>query len=524
MNTVVLRPLDVKAGLKRVVPERIALVIPPSLFLLDDRVFMSLGILRIAAVLENAGTKVDVLDLSGIANFTDAISDYAKTSGTTLFGLTATTPQLPPAIEVLRALRKARPDARVIFGGPHATLVNAAWKGEVKRGVANGRGATAMRQLEELFEVVVAGDGEEAIFAACHPQAPKVIDVDERTSPLFLSNERLNALPWPARHLVDMDSYHYTIEGVKAISLIAQLGCPFNCGFCGGRESPMLRNIRMRTSENVVAEMEHIWRTAGRRGFMFYDDELNVNKNMVELMRMIAAKQAELGVEWRLRGFIKSQLFTDEQAAAMYAAGFRWILVGFESGAERILTNINKQATRAENTRCMDIARRHGLKVKALMSLGHPGESMETIEDTRSWLLEVKPADFDVTVITCYPGTPYFDQAVPDETRNGVWAYTYKKTGDRLYQIPVDYTTTADHYKGAPGDYHSYVFTDHLSPEDLVRERDRVENSVRAELGIPFNPGAPARHYEHSMGQSGTRIPGFILRTSRPAEAEAATR
>ena len=104
-------------------------------------------------------------------------------------------------------------------------------------------------------------------------------------------------------------------------------------------------------------------------------------------MRLIEQRQKQCGAEWRLRGFIKSQLFTDEQAQAMYAAGFRWILVGFESGAERILTNINKQATRDENTRCMEIARRHGLKVKALMSIGHPGESFETIEETRKWLL-----------------------------------------------------------------------------------------------------------------------------------------
>ncbi len=129
--------------------------------------------------------------------------------------------------------------------------------------------------------------------------------------------------PWPARHLVDVESYRYEIEGFPAISLIAQLGCPFNCGFCGGRESPMLRNFRTRSSANIVAEIEHIWRTTGRTGFMFYDDELNVSKSLVELMRLIAARQQQLGVEWRFRGFIKSQLFTDEQAEAMRAAGFR---------------------------------------------------------------------------------------------------------------------------------------------------------------------------------------------------------
>ena len=51
------------------------------------------------------------------------------------------------------------------------------------------------------------------------------------------------------------------------------------------------------------------------------------------------------------------------------------ILIGFESGSPRILRNINKKATVDDNTRAVEAAHRAGLKVKALMSIGHPGES-----------------------------------------------------------------------------------------------------------------------------------------------------
>jgi radical SAM superfamily enzyme YgiQ (UPF0313 family) len=156
----------------------------------------------------------------------------------------------------------------------------------------------------------------------------------------------------------------------------------------------------------------------------------------------------------------------------------------------------------------MDIARRHGLKVKALMSIGHPGESADTIRETRDWLLEVKPADFDVTIITTYPGTPYYDYAIPN---GDYWTYTYQKTGDRLHAEEVDFTQVADYYKGDPdGGYHSYVHTDHISAEDLVKLRDATEREVREVLSIPFNQSAPARRYEHSMGQ----LPPFVLRRS----------
>ncbi len=506
-------PVTVYRG-KQNLPVSVCLVIPPSLFLLDDRVFMSLGILKVAAVLEQAGVAVDVLDLSGVKNYEEVASDYAKARLDIVhFGITATTPQLPPVAKIVGAIRNARGDARIILGGPHITLVNAAYRNEIKNGT-QGRAVMAMQQAARMFDVLVAGDGEDAVFLALDERAPKLIDADDRRSELFLDNARLTSMPFPARHLVDVDSYRYTIDGVSALSLIAQLGCPFACGFCGGRKSPMLRNIRMRTSESVVAELVHLYKTTGRRGFMLYDDELNVNKNMVELMRLIARAQRDLGTEWRLRGFIKSQLFTDEQAAAMHEAGFRWILVGFESGSPDILEAINKKATLEENTRCMDIARRHGLKVKALMSIGHPGETRKSVLETKRWLLEVKPSDFDVTIITCYPGTPYYDEAVPLKDRDGIWVYTYEKTGARLYQEEVDYATIADYYKGDPnGGYRSYVFTDDLPAERLVELRDHVERSVRAELNIPFNPGAPAVPYEHSMGQFGT-FPSNILRRS----------
>ena len=247
---------------------------------------------------------------------------------------------------------------------------------------------------------------------------------------------------------------------------------------------------------------------------MFYDDELNVNPGMVPLMHAIRAAQERLGVAWRLRGFIKAQLFTDQQAAELYSAGFRWILVGFESGSPRILSNINKRSTKDENDRCLAIAKRAGLKVKALMSIGHPGESHETVRDTHRWLLDSRPADFDVSIITTFPGTPYYDEAVPHDQLPDVWTYTYKKTGDRLHSYDVDYTQVAEYYKGNPdGGYRAYVFTDAFTPADLVEARDLIERDVRANLGIPFNPQSPAVRFEHSMGQ-GARLPPHILRQS----------
>lgn len=462
---------------------------------------MTLGILRIAAVLEKAGVHVEVLDLSGIENYCAVVADYAFRSDISVYGITSTTPQLPAAILIAMNIRGCNPYAKVVLGGPHVTLVNAA----ARKG--SERAKKSFTELTTHFDMLLAGDGEQAVFRVFDQEFPKLIDADNTKSELFLTNDSLTALPFPARHLVDVSSYHYSIDGVPSTSLIAQLGCPFGCGFCGGRMSPMLRKIRTRTTQSIIEEMKHLYDTYGFRGFMFYDDELNVNPQMIPLMKEIAKLAHACGTEFKLRGFIKAELFTMAQADAMHEAGFRWILTGFESGSPRILKNIQKRATRKENTRCMNIARAAGLKVKALMSIGHPGESEDTIAETEDWLLEVRPDDFDATIITTYPGTPYYDSAV--QQSSGDWKYEIY--GDSLYSKEVDYSKVADYYKGDPNDgYVSYVYTDNLSSLDLVRLRNDLEKFVRHELSIPFNPSFPAQRYEHSMGQ----LPAHILKAS----------
>lgn len=487
---------------------KICLIIPPSPFLLDERVFMHIGILKVASALESRGYFIDMLDLAGVPNFEDVITKYCSSKDTKVFALTATTPQIPFAVRVAKRLRELMPTCKIILGGTHVSLMHTASKKETQRGVS-GRAVNDITRLKEIFDVLVAGDGEKSIFAALDLDNG-VIDADDPKSDYFLSNDEFSLLPLPARHLVDINSYHYNIEGYKATSLIAQLGCPFKCTFCGGRNSPFLRKIRTRSSDSVIHEMEHLHRNYGFTGFMFYDDELNVNKQWEHLLQEIKKLQVKVGAEFRLRGFVKAELFTQRQADLMYDAGFRWLLTGFESGDERILTNIEKNATVEDNTKCVQFAKNAGLKVKALMSIGHCGESAQTILNTKNWLLDVKPEDFDCTIITPYPGSPYFDNAVKVDN---YYKYTHPKTNDNLYQKDLDYFSEPDYYKGDPnGGYKSHVWTDHIDSITLVNSRESLEKEVRETLKIPFNPAGGVVKFEHSMGQG--QIPVTILKNN----------
>lgn len=479
---------------------RVTFIVPPSGFLLDDLVFPALGVLKVAAVLEKSGIDVGVLDLCGESNALELVADYLRSDTSNVYGITATMPQMPVAASIAKQIRSTRPESRLILGGPHVTLMQASARQELKRGVI-GRAGRSMAELHDLFDVLVCGDGEHAIFIALQDDPPSLVDGDDPKSDLFLTPAYLDQSPFAARHLIDLNRYHYMIDGVRAQSVICQLGCPYSCNFCGGRRSPFLRKIRLRSADTVIAEMRHLYEVHGTHGYMFFDDELNVNPKFMGLMDRIIDLQSDLGVEFRIRGFLKAELVTAEMAAAMHACGFRQVLIGFESGHPRILQNIQKKATRDDNTRAVDILQAEGIRVKAAMSVGHPGESAETIEATRQWLLEVKPDEFDVTIITVYPGTPYFDDA--REEQPGVWTYRDPRNGDVLHAFDVDQLSQENFYKGVPGSYRSFVYTDHLTATELCALRDDVESDVRKQLSIPYPTAAAEINFEHSMGQMG---------------------
>jgi anaerobic magnesium-protoporphyrin IX monomethyl ester cyclase len=471
---------------------KITLIIPPSPFLLDEKVFMSLGILKVAAVLEPYHD-VNVMDLSGDRGYLHTIKEYLNTNKVDLVGITATTPQLPNVVLINQVIKEY--NIPVILGGPHVTLINSAYKKEQSKNFV-GRATKAMNNIMKEFDRVVCGDGELAVFKAIAGE--KYVDADNVTSELFLTDAKFDELPLPARHLIDVNSYKFTINGKRGLSLIGQLGCPFNCGFCSGRNSPTFRKIRNRTVDNIINEIDQLYKTYDVRAFMFYDDELNVGTSVYELLKKLIDYQKQNSVEFLFRGCVKAELFNEVQAELMAKAGFKKLLVGFESGSDVILKNINKKATKAENTKCIEIARKYGIGIKALMSIGHPGESEQTIKETYDWLLSVKPDEFDVTIITVIPGSKYYDDAVL--TNGNIWRYTVN--GDSLYSVEVDNFKEYEYYKGVPGQYTSFVYTDFLNREQLVYYRDWLETTVLTELGIKKELNTNSLLYEHSMGQS----------------------
>ncbi len=441
---------------------------PPSEFLIKQRMFMSLGILRVATHLSKLDRyNVHFLDLTDVTGYYGSISSFITRNALDVVCFTATTPQISIVYEFCKFVKSSFP-VKIILGGPHVTLMHASFvkgTGDIKKICW-----VHTAELLKYINTIVIGDGEYAIVDAIATDET-IID-SEQNARLFLGRN-YDEVAIPNRQFLDLDSYDYCLDGVKATNIISQMGCPYQCEFCSGRGSKTFNTIRKRSIENIMEEIDMLHTQHNYTGFMFYDDELNINKRYFEqLLQALIHYQKKHGVSLNLRGFTRSDLLTPCQAELMRLAGFKWLLVGFESGSDRILSNVNKGCTVADNSECFKIAADSGLKVKALMSIGHPGESQDTIKETMQWLQEFPPDELDVTIISVYPGSEYFNKSVVLD--DNLLKYENIKTNDSLYIKNIDFLNESNFYKSKNGDCKAYVSTDYLSSEQLVEQRSLI--------------------------------------------------
>jgi hopanoid biosynthesis associated radical SAM protein HpnJ len=228
--------------------------------------------------------------------------------------------------------------------------------------------------------------------------------------------ENMDSLPWVTpvykRDLV-IEKYFGGYLKHPYISFYTGRGCKSRCTFCLWPQTVGGHRYRVRSIENVVEEVK--WAKAAMpqvKEFFFDDDTLTDNLPRVEAL---ARELGKIGVTWSCNAKANVPRKTLE---ILKDNGLRLLLVGYESGNQKILHNIKKGLL-------VDVARRFtkdchelGIVIHGTFILGLPGETRETIQETLEFAKQINPHTIQVSLAAPYPGTFLYNQA----KENG-WLY-----------------------------------------------------------------------------------------------------
>ncbi|MBI3040289.1 MAG: radical SAM protein [Chloroflexi bacterium] len=385
------------------------LLLNPKLNSWSPNVYVPLGLAYIAAALEQASYSVEIIDLN-----VEKISDnelQRKTTVADMVGITGMVTEHEGILRLVDTIKKANAETGVILGGPLATtLPREMLQSSRADFVVIGEGE---KTIVNLVSAIKHGDNFSDIKGIAYKDGDRTI-VAEPAEPIA----NLDTIPFPARHLLDMNRYlqnHFERFGfkvkdfgkIKSTNLVSSRGCPYSCTFCF--KGMWGRTWRARSPENIIDEMELLYREYGVNGFFFNDDTFVLDrKRIFEFCQLL--KVRGLKVAWYCNGRIN--LMTKELLEAMYDAGCRGIAYGIESGTQQILDSMKKNVALDRVRTVVKYTREAGIYTTGYFMIGMLGENRTTIRKTMSFARELELDYYGFSLTTPLIGTELYDHAL----------------------------------------------------------------------------------------------------------------
>ena len=355
--------------------------------------YLPIGLAYLASVLEADGHEVELIDCPTLKIDYGRLRMKVASLRPKIVGVTSITPTIQSALTTVRVVKEACSEAVIILGGPHVTFTDEQILSDAPEVdiVVRGEGEQTMREIASMS----AGLNRlHRVAGVTFRRDGRIIRTGDRP---FI--EDLDALPYPAFKHFYLEKYR--VFGRKIMPIITSRGCPFQCTFCVSSRI-FGRKARMRSSKNVVDEIEWLRDVHGADAFTFYDDTFTLDKKRVFKI-CEEMKVRKIGLPWDCQTRVDQ--VSREVLVKMREANCQQVFFGVESGSQKILDAVKKGTSIEQNEKAIRWAKDAGLFVAVSVIIGYPGETTDTLKQTLDFIRKTEPDDVYLCVATPYPGT-----------------------------------------------------------------------------------------------------------------------
>jgi radical SAM superfamily enzyme YgiQ (UPF0313 family) len=372
--------------------------------------YPKLGVLYVAAHFEQAtGRRPMFVDCPANGLGYEELGERLEECEPDLVGVSVLTFNILDALRSARLVKAADPATKVCFGGMHVGLYprETLELPEVDY-VVHGEGE---RPFAWLVEALQAGASSEQLAGI--PGIGWKEDGESHLNPARDQIPDLDELPFPARHLIDLEKYSHILATGNVFSTIqSSRGCAFGCTFCDIRRT----KFRARTPENVLEEIRSLV-DQGVDDLFFVDDTITIQKERVhEICRLIM----ESGLKLHFKISARVDTITRELLDDLRKAGCYRIHYGVETATPRLLKYMDKGITVEQVERAFQLTKAAGIETLAYMMIGIPTETYQEMQDTVDFAVALQPDYAQFSICTPYPKTELYlrlvrEGVIPDD-------------------------------------------------------------------------------------------------------------
>jgi len=224
--------------------------------------------------------------------------------------------------------------------------------------------------------------------------------------------ENLDELPFLSKiykNFLNIKDYYFAAADYPMVMMITGRGCPFKCFYCVYPQVMHGRKYRFRSALNVVEEFKYIKENIQEvKEIVIEDDTFTANpKRVREICELLIKEKIRLKWSCNARANLDK-----ETMKLMKEAGCRLLIVGYESGVQEILYNMNKNLKLEDAIEFTKNAHKAGLLIHGCFMLGNPGETKETIKKTYEFAKKLKCDSTQFYPLFIYPGTEAYQWAL----------------------------------------------------------------------------------------------------------------